>query len=162
MVLISVDGVPAFVRIIQNGSDDINRALVSRPGMEPGQAEQIKRHFGLSTQGAGAELRPAFEVIYEATGDLVVAIRNTLSFFLSSRPGSSVERILLSGGDASSSTVSPRHSPTRRASQCGHPRRSNGWQSRERSIRTSSRAESPACPWPPASPWGAKHDCHDQ
>ena len=100
MVLISVDGVPAFVRIIQNGSDDINRALVSRLGMEPGQAEQIKRHFGLSTQGAGAELRPAFEVIYEATGDLVVAIRNTLSFFLSSRPGSSVERILLSGGGA--------------------------------------------------------------
>ena len=41
MVLISIDGVPAFVRIIQNGSDDINRALVSRLGMEPAQAEQI-------------------------------------------------------------------------------------------------------------------------
>jgi type IV pilus assembly protein PilM len=39
-------------------------------------------------------------VIYEATGDLVVAIRNTLSFYLSSRAGSTVERIVLSGGGA--------------------------------------------------------------
>jgi type IV pilus assembly protein PilM len=39
-------------------------------------------------------------VIYEATGDLVVAIRNTLSFYLSSRPGSTVERVVLSGGGA--------------------------------------------------------------
>ena len=100
IVLIAVNGVPTFVRIIQNGSDDINRALVSRLGMEPAQAEQIKRHFGLATQGAGPELRPAFEVIYEATGDLVVAIRNTLSFYLSSKPGAVIERVLLSGGGA--------------------------------------------------------------
>jgi type IV pilus assembly protein PilM len=100
IVLISVDGVPAFVRIIQNGSDDINRALAARLNMDAGQAENIKRRFGLSTQGAGPELRPAFEVIYEATGDLVVAIRNTLSFYLSSRAGAAVERIVLSGGGA--------------------------------------------------------------
>ncbi len=100
MVTIAVDGIPHFVRIIQNGSDDINRALVSRLGMDDMQAEQIKRRFGLATQGAGPELRPAFEVIYETTGDLVVAIRNTLSFYLSSRPGAVVERVLLSGGGA--------------------------------------------------------------
>lgn len=100
MITIAVDGIPHFVRIIQNGGDDINRALVSRLGMDEYQAEQVKRRFGLQTQGAGPELRPAFEVIYEATGDLVVAIRNTLSFYMSSRPGATVERILLSGGGA--------------------------------------------------------------
>ncbi|MFT4029923.1 MAG: type IV pilus assembly protein PilM [Protaetiibacter sp.] len=100
MVTVAVDGVPHFVRIIQNGGDDINRALVSRLGMDEFQAEQIKRRFGLATQGAGPELRPAFEVIYEATGDLVVAIRNTLSFYVSSRAGATVERIVLSGGGA--------------------------------------------------------------
>jgi type IV pilus assembly protein PilM len=100
MVTVAVNGVPHFVRIVQSGGDDINRALVSRLGMDEYQAEQIKRRFGLATQGAGPELRPAFEVIYEATGDLVVAIRNTLSFYLSSRPGSTVERIVLSGGGA--------------------------------------------------------------
>jgi len=100
IVTIAVDGVPRFVRIVQNGGDDINRALVSRLSMDEFQAEQIKRRFGLSTQGAGPELRPAFEVIYEATGDLVVAIRNTLSFYLSSRAGATVERIFLSGGGA--------------------------------------------------------------
>jgi len=100
MVVVAVNGVPQFVRIIQNGGDDINRALVSRLGMDEFQAEQIKRRFGLATQGAGPELRPAFEVIYEATGDLVVAIRNTLSFYLSSRPGATVGRLVLSGGGA--------------------------------------------------------------
>ncbi|QNO37771.1 type IV pilus assembly protein PilM [Protaetiibacter sp. SSC-01] len=100
MVVVAVDGVPQFVRIIQNGGDDINRALVSRLGMDEFQAEQIKRRFGLATQGAGPELRPAFEVIYEATGDLVVAIRNTLSFYLSSKAGAAVERVVLSGGGA--------------------------------------------------------------
>lgn len=100
MVTIAIDGIPTFVRIIQNGSDDINKALVSRLGMEDFQAEQIKRRFGLATQGAGPEMRPAFEVIYESTGDLIVAVRNTLSFYLSSRPGATVERILLSGGGA--------------------------------------------------------------
>jgi type IV pilus assembly protein PilM len=100
MVTVAVNGVPHFVRIIQNGGDDINRALVSRLGMDEFQAEQIKRRFGLATQGAGPELRPAFEVIYEATGDLVVAIRNTLSFYLSSRAGAAVERVVLSGGGA--------------------------------------------------------------
>jgi type IV pilus assembly protein PilM len=100
IVTVAVDGVPRFVRIVQNGSDDINRALIARLGMDEYQAEQIKRRFGLATQGAGPELRPAFEVIYEATGDLVVAIRNTHSFYLSSKPGAAVERILLSGGGA--------------------------------------------------------------
>ncbi|TXK19153.1 type IV pilus assembly protein PilM [Homoserinibacter sp. GY 40078] len=100
MVTIAVDGIPQFVRIIQNGSDDINRALVERLGMDEYQAEQVKRRFGLATQGAGPELRPAFEVIYESTGDLVVAIRNTLSFYVSNRPGAVIERILLSGGGA--------------------------------------------------------------
>jgi type IV pilus assembly protein PilM len=100
IVTIAVDGVPQFVRIVQNGGDDINRALTTRLGMDEYQAEQIKRRFGLSTQGAGAELRPAFEVIYEVTGDLVVAIRNTLSFYLSSRQGSVIERVILSGGGA--------------------------------------------------------------
>jgi type IV pilus assembly protein PilM len=100
IVTVAIDGVPRFVRIVQNGGDDVNRALISRLGMDEYQAEQIKRRFGLSTQGAGPELRPAFEVTYEVTGDLVVAIRNTLSFYLSSRPGAVVERILLSGGGA--------------------------------------------------------------
>lgn len=100
MVTVAVDGVPQFVRIIQNGGDDINRALVSRLGMDELQAEQLKRRFGLATQGAAPELRPAFEVVYEATGDLVVSIRNTLSFYLSAHAGATVERVVLSGGGA--------------------------------------------------------------
>jgi len=99
-VVIAVDGVPQFVRIIQNGGDDVNKALVQRLGMDTRQAEQVKRGFGLSTSGVAPEWRPAVEVIYQVTGDLMGSIRNTLSFYVSNRPGATIERIFVAGGGA--------------------------------------------------------------
>lgn len=99
-VLVAVDEVPQFVRIIQNGGDDVNRALVSQLGMDADQAEQAKRGFGLAQQGVTAEWRPAVELIYRVTGELMGSIRNTLNFYTGNRPGSIIERILLSGGGA--------------------------------------------------------------
>lgn len=99
-VLVAVDGVPQFVRIIQNGSDDVNRALVSQLGMDVGQAEHTKRGFGLAQQGVTAEWRPAVELVYQVTGDLMGSIRNTLAFYSGNRHGAIIDRILLSGGGA--------------------------------------------------------------
>lgn len=99
-VLVAVDGIPHYVRIIQSGGDDVNRALVSQLGMEPAKAEQAKRSFGLAQQGVTPEWRPAVELVYRVTGDLMGAIRNTLEFYTGNRPGSIIERIVLSGGGA--------------------------------------------------------------
>jgi type IV pilus assembly protein PilM len=99
-VLVAVDGVPQFVRIIQNGGHDVNHALMSQLGMDASQAEHAKRGFGLAQQGVTAEWRPAVELVYQVTGDLMGAIRSTLAFYTGNRPGSTVDRILISGGGA--------------------------------------------------------------
>jgi type IV pilus assembly protein PilM len=99
-VVVAVDGIPQFVRVAQNGGDDITNALVSRLGMDVNQAEQVKRGFGLAGDNVGPEWRPAIEVIYQVTGDLISSIRNSLSFYVTNRPGVSIERVFISGGGA--------------------------------------------------------------
>lgn len=97
-VVIAVDGIPQFVRVTQNGGDDITNALISRLGMDARQAEQVKRGFGLAGDNVTADWRPAVETIYQVTGDLLSGIRNTLSFYVTNRPGAAVERVFISGG----------------------------------------------------------------
>ena len=99
-VVVAIDGIPQFVRIIQNGSEDITNALSTRLGIDNRQADQVKRGFGLTTEGISADWRPAVEVIYQATGDLMGGIRNTLSFYISTRPGAVIDKIFVSGGGA--------------------------------------------------------------
>lgn len=97
-VVVARDGVPQFVRIIQNGGEDVTGALVSRLGIEPGQADQVKRGFGLGVDGVTPEWRPAVDTIIQSTGDLLDSVRNTLSFFVNTRQGAHLERVFVSGG----------------------------------------------------------------
>lgn len=97
-VIVAKDGVPQFVRIIQSGSDEVTSVLVERLGVERAQAEQIKRGIGLSTEGIGEEWRPAVDAIAESVGELLDNVRNTLSYFVNTRRGAVLERVLLSGG----------------------------------------------------------------
>lgn len=97
-IVVALDGVPHFVRILQNGGDDITTAIAAGVQLDWQQAEELKRQLGLAGAGVPAEQRPALEVIYSATGDLIMAIRNTLAFFVQARPGLVIDRILVSGG----------------------------------------------------------------
>ena len=97
-VVVTQDGVPHFVRIIPSGGDDITRALSNRLKIGMPQAELLKREVGLEAATATLEQRPAVEVIYELVGEQLTAVRNTLTFHLNSRPGSTLSRILVSGG----------------------------------------------------------------
>ncbi|WP_167050530.1 type IV pilus assembly protein PilM [Salinibacterium sp. ZJ77] len=99
-VIVARDGVPRFVRIVQNGSDDVNKALVQQLGVSPEQAEQVKRGLGLAPNGYTPDWKPTIEVIFSVASDLLANVRNTLSFWSSSRPGEPIERILLTGGGA--------------------------------------------------------------
>lgn len=97
-VVLVQDGVPQFVRIIPAGGDDITRALVQRLQLSPGQAETAKRELGLTQSPLRPEHRPAAEIIFEVAGEQVNAIRNTIAYFVNTRPGVAVDRIILSGG----------------------------------------------------------------
>jgi type IV pilus assembly protein PilM len=99
-IVVVDDGVPHFVRTIPNGGDDITRALAARLQITPEQAETAKRLVGMGGPMMRAEDRPALEVVYEVVGELLSAIRSTLSYFGSAKPEEMPRRILLSGGGA--------------------------------------------------------------
>lgn len=99
-VVIATDRVPQFVRIIPAGGDDITTALVQRLDMSRETAEQAKRALGIVTAGAAPDHRPAIEVIYESTGQLLNGLRNTLNYFVNSHPNDAISRIVLTGGGA--------------------------------------------------------------
>jgi type IV pilus assembly protein PilM len=97
-VVIVTNGVPQFVRIIPAGGDDITKALIQRLDMTRELAEQVKRSLGIITAGAAPEHRPAIEIIYESTGQLLNSLRNTLNYFVNSHPADPIVRIVLTGG----------------------------------------------------------------
>lgn len=96
-VVVVVNGVPQFVRIIPNGGDDINSALVSELNMTPEVAENSKRQLGLAF-GVTAEQRSVAEVVHRGANQLLTSLRNTLNFYSNSRPSAPIERIVLMGG----------------------------------------------------------------
>lgn len=99
-VVIVHDGVPNYVRIIPNGADDVTRAIATRLQWSPEQAEQAKRAIGMGGAMLRQEDRPVLEIIYEAVGELLGAVRSTLTYYATARPAEPVQRILLSGGGA--------------------------------------------------------------
>jgi len=105
-VVLAQDGVPQFVRIVPSGGDDITRALSSRLQLSPGQAETAKRDLGFNANPSRPEHRSITEIIYEVGGEQVNAIRNTLTYYANTKPGSSIARIVLSGGGSQLSGLS--------------------------------------------------------
>lgn len=100
-VLITQDGVPQFARIIPAGGDDLTLALSTQLGVPPEDADRIKRTLGLaSSKNLPEEHRPAVEVIYGVTSELLGGIRNTIGYFTNLRELTSIDRIVLSGGGA--------------------------------------------------------------
>lgn len=100
-VLIAKDGVPQFVRLIPAGGRDLTSALATRLGMIPADAELLKRQLGLgSRKGVPEEHHEALGIIYETTSELLISLRNTVQYYLNSRPDETVRQLVLSGGGA--------------------------------------------------------------
>ncbi|MBG6055650.1 type IV pilus assembly protein PilM [Salinibacterium sp. CAN_S4] len=99
-VVVASGGTPQFVRIIPNGGNDVTAALVSRFDIADAQAEQVKRGFGLTQDNSSPEWAPAIETIREVTGDLLNSVRNTISFYINTRPTTPIRRLVIGGGGA--------------------------------------------------------------
>ena len=99
-VVIAIEGVPHFVRIIPAGGDDLTHALKLKMEVDVAEAEALKRRLGLATQVATEQERKAVEIIYEVTGELLGSLRNTISYFMNLRPQEPISRILVTGGGA--------------------------------------------------------------
>ena len=78
----------------------LTQALSNGLEVDAGQAEHIKRTLGLATQVTSADENQAVEIIYEVSNEQLSSLRNTINYFVNTRPGTSVRQIVLSGGGA--------------------------------------------------------------
>lgn len=99
-VVIATDGVPQFVRIIATGGDDITQALERDFELTPDGAAALKRRLGLAVGSVAAADKLAVEVIYRIAKEQLSSLRNTINYFVNTRPLDSVHLIVLSGGGA--------------------------------------------------------------
>ena len=97
-VVVTIAGVPQFVRLIPIGGQDVTKAIASRLELDEGVAEQAKRALGLPFGMPTPEQRAVMEIIYEITTELLNSLRNTLSYYDNTHDTGNVERIILSGG----------------------------------------------------------------
>ena len=98
--MIATDGVPQFVRIIATGGDDITQALREALGNEVEDPEAVKRRLGLATGSVAAADKTAVEIIYKIASEQLSSLRNTINYFVNTRPIDPVSGIVLSGGGA--------------------------------------------------------------
>lgn len=100
-VVITKNGVPQFVRLIPAGGQELTNALATRLGIDAGAAENLKRSLGLASPVEVPEHhRQAVEIVREVTIELLDSVRNTVNYFLNTRPHESISRLVLTGGGA--------------------------------------------------------------
>ena len=97
-VVVVQDGVPQFVRIIAAGGEDITETIATELQVARPNAEQIKRQVGLGAVGLDATQQAAVAVAQEVATQLLISLRDTLSFYVQSHPQSEFDRIILTGG----------------------------------------------------------------
>lgn len=94
-VVVTLAGVPQFVRLIPAGGGDLTQAMVLRLGVTADEAEGLKRTIGLAP---AAENPQAEAIIHEVTMELLNSLRNTVNYFVNTRQNMPVTRIVLTGG----------------------------------------------------------------
>lgn len=97
-VVIVAEGVPQFVRIIPAGGAELTQALRSGLDIPIGEAERIKASVGLAKHVESVEEHQAVEIVYRVTGELLNSLRNTIGYFVNTRPSTPVTEIVLTGG----------------------------------------------------------------
>lgn len=97
-VIVTILGVPQFVRIIPTGGDDLTQALAERLPTDLDHAEALKRSCGLAPGGVAPGYESTVSVIREVTTELLNSLRNTMTYFVNTRPTLAIDRIVLAGG----------------------------------------------------------------
>ncbi|MFJ3379084.1 type IV pilus assembly protein PilM [Curtobacterium sp. NPDC090217] len=97
-VVLATDGVPQFVRIIPTGGNDVTKALAARLDISFEQAEAVKRHLGIGRVAQTPDDARAVAATFDTVNELMASLRNTINYFVNTRPGESVASVVLVGG----------------------------------------------------------------
>ena len=95
-ICVHAAGVPRFVRILSSGGAGITDAIARTMGIEPDQAERLKR--GEQTEAGPEAAQQAAQIAQSRAAAFVDEIRSSLDFYLSQAPGARVGRVLVTGG----------------------------------------------------------------
>lgn len=99
-VVIATNGVPQFVRIIPSGGDDLTGALAAALDIPVEQSEAVKRWIGLGGRAQTPDDIRAAATIRDLSTELLTSLRNTVNYFVGTRPDTTVSSIVLAGGGA--------------------------------------------------------------
>lgn len=99
-VVVALDGVPQFVRIIPSGGEDLTRRLATGLDIDRDQAELVKRHLGLTGVPHTNDDQRALALTREAVSELLTSLRNTLNYYVNTRPDERIDHVVVTGGAA--------------------------------------------------------------
>jgi type IV pilus assembly protein PilM len=94
-VAVRQSGVPRFIRSLTVGGDNITETIANAMHLEMAAAERLKRGAVPSEAPQLAQARKAMSVELR---DLAEDVRGTIDFFMSQTEGSTIERLLITGG----------------------------------------------------------------
>jgi type IV pilus assembly protein PilM len=94
-VVIHRNGVPALVRTLARGGDELTDALVTRLQISRSEAETAKCTTGL---GASGEVSA---ILGDAIAPLLGELRSSVNYFGTSNPGSQIKQVSMTGGASS-------------------------------------------------------------
>jgi type IV pilus assembly protein PilM len=97
-IVVHVDGVPRFVRVLLMGGADITDALAERLGVPAEQAEAIKQESGLSAVPGQAAGTPAERAIEASASAFVEEIRGSVDYYMAQPGAARLGRLVVSGG----------------------------------------------------------------
>jgi type IV pilus assembly protein PilM len=88
-------GVPRFIRSLTVGGDNVTETIANAMHLEMAAAERLKR--GAVASGA-PQLAHARKAMSAELRDLAEDVRGTVDFFMAQTEGSTIERLLITGG----------------------------------------------------------------
>ena len=97
-VVISERGLPALVRIVPSGGQNVTDAVARALQISSPEAEQVKREIGFGFQSAPGR-EAAVEAIDQVCRALIESVRNTFVYY-GGNHGGAIEAVVLTGGGA--------------------------------------------------------------
>ena len=87
----------AFSRSVATGGDAFTRAIAQGLGVDPRQAEEYKRTYGLSSTQLEGKVKGALEAVFKLVVD---EMRKAIQFYQSEEQGEAPGSLIISGGTA--------------------------------------------------------------
>lgn len=95
-IIVVVENVPQFVRIVPAGGETLTEAVTEATGLGFEEAQAVKRQIGLD-RGADPDYVAVADAMLGALRSIAASIRSTNSYYLGNHPGATIDGLVLLG-----------------------------------------------------------------